>query len=67
MPTSVPDGVRWNTAEDFYDAFLEAVGAPSWHGHNLDALYDSIGGDDINTVRHERTGSCDGQAISQAD
>jgi RNAse (barnase) inhibitor barstar len=51
VPTLVLDGVRWNTVEDFYDAFLEAVGAPSWHGHNLDALNDSIGGDDVNTVR----------------
>jgi hypothetical protein len=36
--------------EDFYDAFLRAVGAPSWHGHNFNALRDSIAVCDINAV-----------------
>jgi RNAse (barnase) inhibitor barstar len=30
------------TPDDFYTAFLTAVGVPPWHGHNLDALWDSI-------------------------
>ena len=38
------------TADDFYDAFLAAVGAPSWHGHNLDALWDSIVTGSINQI-----------------
>ena len=50
MPTLVLDGARWKTAEDFYDAFLEAVGAPSWHGHNFNALRDSIAVGEINAV-----------------
>jgi RNAse (barnase) inhibitor barstar len=44
------DGARWQTAEDFYDAFLRAVGAPSWHGHNFNALRDSIAVGDVNAV-----------------
>jgi hypothetical protein len=44
------DGARWQTAEDFYDAFLRAVRAPSWHGHNFNALRDSITVADINAV-----------------
>lgn len=42
------DGAEWKTAADFYIAFLAAVQAPDWHGHNLDALWDSITGADIN-------------------
>lgn len=38
----------WETPDDFYVAFLAAIGAPPWHGHNLDALWDSITGGDIN-------------------
>jgi RNAse (barnase) inhibitor barstar len=40
----------WKTPDDFYIAFLAAVGAPPWHGHNLDALWDSITGGDINRM-----------------
>jgi RNAse (barnase) inhibitor barstar len=40
----------WTTREDFYAAYLPAVGAPDWHGHNLDALWDSLIGGDINAV-----------------
>ena len=39
-----------NSREDFYNAFLSAVGAPEWHGHNLDALNDSIGTGSINEL-----------------
>ena len=38
----------WQTSNDFYNAFFAAVGAPSWHGHNLDALNDSIATGAIN-------------------
>jgi RNAse (barnase) inhibitor barstar len=44
------DAASWQTADDFYLAFFEAVGAPSWHGHNFDALNDSIGTGTINKV-----------------
>ena len=42
------DGRSWQSADDFYAAYLTAVGAPEWHGHNLDALWDSLTGGDIN-------------------
>jgi RNAse (barnase) inhibitor barstar len=44
------DATNWSTPDDFYHAFFEAVGAPSWHGRNFDALYDSIGTGAINKV-----------------
>ena len=40
-----PDGSGWRTPADFYSALLPALGAPTWHGRNLDALYDSLSGD----------------------
>jgi RNAse (barnase) inhibitor barstar len=45
------DASKWKTRGDFYDALLPALEAPAWHGRNLDALNDSIGGDEINEVR----------------
>jgi RNAse (barnase) inhibitor barstar len=44
------DGSRWRNPEDFYDGLLPALGAPEWHGRNLDALNDTIAGGDINAV-----------------
>jgi RNAse (barnase) inhibitor barstar len=44
------DASNWRDREDFYDALLPALGAPEWHGRNLDALNDTIGGDGINAV-----------------
>ena len=44
------DGTNWTTKDDFYDAFFAAVGAPSWHGRNLDALNDSIAAGSINAI-----------------
>ena len=44
------DGTAWKTKDDFFIAFLAAVGAPDWHGHNLDALNDSIGAGDIDEI-----------------
>jgi RNAse (barnase) inhibitor barstar len=40
----------WNTRDDFYAAFFQAVGAPEWHGRNFDALLDSIQTGRINVV-----------------
>jgi RNAse (barnase) inhibitor barstar len=42
------EGTGWRTEGDFYDAFFAAVGAPEWHGRNLNALNDSIGAGGIN-------------------
>ena len=44
------DATGWRTVDDFYDSFFQAVGAPSWHGRNFDALCDSIGAGDINHI-----------------
>jgi len=44
------DGAAWKTKDDFFAAFLSAVGAPDWHGHNLNALNDSIGAGGINEI-----------------
>lgn len=46
----VLDASSWTTANDFYDSFFLAVGAPDWHGRNLDALNDSIATGDINQI-----------------
>jgi RNAse (barnase) inhibitor barstar len=50
MKTISLDGSRWKNANDFYDAFFDAVGAPSWHGRNFNALRDSIITGQINEV-----------------
>jgi RNAse (barnase) inhibitor barstar len=34
----------------FYDVFLPLVEAPNWHGHNLDALADSLITGSINNL-----------------
>lgn len=43
------DATGWTKPLDFYLALLPQLGAPEWHGLNLDALYDSLLGD-INVV-----------------
>lgn len=50
MQRIVLDGVAWQTGNDFYAALLDALGAPAWHGHNLDAINDSFTSGDINRV-----------------
>lgn len=37
------------SVEHLFASLLSALGAPDWHGHNLDALWDSITSD-INRV-----------------
>ncbi|HEY0565443.1 MAG TPA: barstar family protein [Terriglobales bacterium] len=34
----------------FHTSFLKAIGAPDWHGRNLDALNDSIATGEINAI-----------------
>lgn len=50
MREIILDATGWTRAEDFYAVYLPAVGAPDWHGHNLDALWDSLRGGYINQV-----------------
>lgn len=44
MKAILLDGAQWRSTDDFFAALLPKLGAPSWHGHNLDALYDSLSG-----------------------
>jgi RNAse (barnase) inhibitor barstar len=44
------DASEWRTPLDFYDALLSSLGAPDWHGRNINALIDSMVGGDINAV-----------------
>jgi len=50
MTELILDGAEWNKPDDFHDAFFRAVGAPSWHGRNFNALVDSIETGQINAV-----------------
>jgi RNAse (barnase) inhibitor barstar len=45
------DASGWRAVDDFYAALLSAIGAPSWHGHNLDALEDTLGDGVTNGVQ----------------
>lgn len=44
------NAARCQSVEDFYRLLLAELGAPEWHGHNLDALWDSITAGDINHI-----------------
>lgn len=46
----VLDARNWKSQDDFYDSFFRAVGAPGWHGRNLNALRDSISVGRINAI-----------------
>lgn len=50
MKELILDGATWKCPDDIYDSFFRAVGAPSWHGRNLDALNDSIATGSINEI-----------------
>jgi RNAse (barnase) inhibitor barstar len=50
MRTITLDAGDWRSADDFYDAFFTAVGAPSWHGRNFNALRDGIAVGQINKI-----------------
>ncbi len=36
------DAAGWQDFRDIYAALLPALGAPDWHGPNLDAVYDAL-------------------------
>lgn len=44
------DASDWQISDDFYLALLPKLGAPGWHGHNLDALWDTLTDGQINQV-----------------
>jgi Barstar (barnase inhibitor) len=50
MRTIVLDASKWKSVPDFYGALLSAVGAPGWHGRNVNAVVDSMIWGGINTL-----------------
>ena len=38
------EATGWRSSEDFYSELLPQLGAPAWHGRNLNALEDSLSG-----------------------
>lgn len=50
MQTLHLDASTWRTPDDVYNALLAALGAPAWHGRNLDALNDSLTDGNLNAV-----------------
>ena len=44
------DATNWRDGVDFYRSLLKAIGAPEWHGMNVNAFIDSIIHGDINTI-----------------
>jgi RNAse (barnase) inhibitor barstar len=44
MQSILLDASGWRSPDDFYSALLPKLGAPDWHGRNLDALYDGFSG-----------------------
>lgn len=44
------DASQWDKPDDFYNALLPELGAPEWHGHNPNALNDSVIWGGINAV-----------------
>jgi len=50
MPKVPLEGRSWASTDDFYRALLAALGAPSWHGRNLDALEETFRAGDTNAV-----------------
>ena len=41
-PIIVLDASGWAMPNDFYEALLPKLGAPLWHGHNVNALVESM-------------------------
>jgi hypothetical protein len=36
------DASEWRSEDDLWGALLTALGAPDWHGHNYDALWETV-------------------------
>ena len=50
LPVLELNAAGWKSNDDFFDEFFRAVGAPSWHGRNFNALIDSISTGSINEM-----------------
>jgi RNAse (barnase) inhibitor barstar len=42
MKRIILDATQWSSESEFHEAVVTALGAPDWHGRNLDAWWDSI-------------------------
>ena len=51
MSTVVVDWSQIDSRAAFFELVLPQLGAPDWHGNNLDALNDSVIGDDLNELK----------------
>jgi hypothetical protein len=40
----------WTHIDEFFDAILKALAAPKWHGHNVNALIESMIHGEINGI-----------------
>jgi RNAse (barnase) inhibitor barstar len=45
------DADGWSSPTDFYEALLPKLRAPSWHGRNLDALWDGVTRPGVNALQ----------------
>ena len=45
------DATNWRTGDDFYQDLLSALGAPADHGHNLNAIVDSVVWGGMNSIQ----------------
>jgi len=50
MTTLSLNASRWRTREDVWVGLLAALRAPDWHGHNLDALDETLRAGGVNGV-----------------
>jgi len=50
MRTITLDGARWRSQADFYNALLDVIGDPGWHGRNLDALEETLRIGHVHTI-----------------
>lgn len=56
------DAAAWRDVRDIYAAMLPALGAPEWHGPNLDAVYDALVAGHYRALVVSRTDPSDGEA-----
>jgi hypothetical protein len=65
MKTTKLDASRWSTVSDFYDERLSVIGAPDWHGRNINAFVDSMVFGNINTLQPPYAVTIDAAQLSE--
>ena len=56
------DAAAWRDFRDIYAAMMPALGAPEWHGPNLDAVYDALVAGHYRALAIPRPDPSDGRA-----